>query len=89
MVRPVLDRLAGRAAALPVFARLTAGHDSALGREDYLRVQLEDREGCTWAKPLSGTSSSLSALATADGVAIIPADVAAAPVQAVIEVLRF
>jgi molybdopterin molybdotransferase len=88
-VRPVILHLSGRGEASPLRVRLCTDVASVVGREDYIRVQLDVRDGMTWAKPLSGTSSSLSALATADGVAVIPTEVATLPAGDLVEVIRF
>jgi molybdopterin molybdotransferase len=70
-------------------ARLTAAVASTVGREDLVRVTLELRVDGYWATPLPGPPSSLRALATAAGVALVPPDVSALPAGACITVVRF
>ena len=41
---------------------------SVPGREDYVRVKLEERDGIVWAHPLFGKSGAISHLARADGL---------------------
>jgi molybdopterin molybdotransferase len=38
------------------------------GREDYVRVKLEERDGCFRAHPLFGKSGAISHLTKADGL---------------------
>ncbi len=74
-VRPLLWRLGGELARDPWparrQARLRRRAPSVAGREDYLRVRL-DEEG--WAHPVLGGSSALSTLVRADGLVVIPAE---------------
>jgi molybdopterin molybdotransferase len=83
-VRPLLDD-EDRA----VVARLAVELSSAAGREDHVRVTLERRPDGLWAHPVPGPASSLRALATAAGVAIVPAAVSSLPAGAGITVIRF
>ncbi len=55
-------------------ARLTHNVASIPGREDYVQVKLEEREGETWAIPVFGESNLISTLVKADGMAMIPLD---------------
>lgn len=75
-VRPALRRLAGLPAVDPWEPRLTArlGRNvaSAPGRDDYVRVRLEWRDGERWAEPVLGKSGLLSTLGKADGLLRIP-----------------
>jgi molybdopterin biosynthesis enzyme len=41
-------------------ARISREHRSVVGREDYLRVRLVERDGGVWADPLPGGSATLS-----------------------------
>jgi molybdopterin molybdotransferase len=72
-VRPLLRQLAGETtpALLVARARLAATLPPALGREDYVRVRLVDREGVIWAEPVTGGTASLAALLAADGFVIV------------------
>jgi molybdopterin molybdotransferase len=103
-VRAVLARLGGVAQPDPALqrARLRTALGSAVGREDYVRVRLDsdgDSEptahhartagGDLWATPLPGSASSLFALAAADGVAIVAAEVASLEAGDQVPVLLF
>lgn len=91
-VRPLLGRMAGDAEtdpwpqALP--ARLATPYSKPSGREDYLRVRLQTREGATWAEPLPGGSAAISNVIFADGLARMPAGVDTFEAGATIAVRR-
>jgi molybdopterin molybdotransferase len=72
-VRPTLRRLGGEQVvrAVGIRARLGAAHQSAAGREDYLRVRFRERDGELWAEPLPGA---LGSLVAADGLVLVAAD---------------
>lgn len=72
-VRPVIRRLLGEAPAFAgtVRARIARNIASAAGREDYLRVALEQRPDGLWAVPLLGKSGLISTLARADGLVCV------------------
>ncbi|RJQ42858.1 MAG: molybdopterin molybdenumtransferase MoeA [Gaiellales bacterium] len=53
-------------------AKLGRNLSSVSGREDRIRVTLEQREDGIWANPLMGKSGLISLLVRADGVAVIP-----------------
>ncbi len=55
-------------------ARLARNVASTTGREDYVQVRLEEREGETWAVPVFGKSNLIYTLVNADGVIQIPLD---------------
>ena len=55
-------------------ARLTRNIPSAPGREDYVPVKLEEKEGQLYAEPVFGKSNLLSNLIKADGIAQVPLD---------------
>jgi molybdopterin molybdotransferase len=78
-VRPMLWRLGGEGGRDPWparrAARLGAAHRSVPGREDYLRVALDERDGALWADPLRGGSAALSNVVRADGLVCVPAAV--------------
>jgi molybdopterin biosynthesis enzyme len=46
-----------------------------VGREDYLRVRLVERDGALWADPLPGGSATLSNVVYADGLVRVDAAV--------------
>ncbi len=92
-IRPLLWRLGGETGreAWPArrAARLGAAHRSAVGREDYLRVALETRDGALWADPLRGGSATLSNVVRADGLVCVPAAVDHLEAGAPVEVLLY
>lgn len=55
-------------------ARLTRNIPSAPGREDYIPVSLEERNGEMWAEPIFGKSNLISTMIRADGIAEVPLD---------------
>lgn len=55
-----------------VLARLTHSLNSTTGREDYVPVRLDTRDGELWAEPLFGKSNLIFTLVRADGAAMIP-----------------
>ncbi|HLK88502.1 MAG TPA: gephyrin-like molybdotransferase Glp [Polyangia bacterium] len=92
-IRPLLWRLSGEGARDPWparrAARLGAAHRSVVGREDYLRVALEERDGALWADPLRGGSATLSNVVRADGLVCVPAAVDHLDAGAAVEVLLY
>ncbi|MBI3957520.1 MAG: molybdopterin molybdotransferase MoeA, partial [Chloroflexi bacterium] len=70
MVTPAIRALLG-ATDQPrqqVQARLARNIASAAGREDYVQVRLEERDGELWAVPVLGKSNLIYTLVHADGV---------------------
>ena len=63
-----------RIAKPQVQARLARNIASATGREDYVQVRLETRDGEPWAVPVFGKSNLIYTLVNADGVVQIPLD---------------
>ena len=57
-----------------VEARLDRNIASISGREDYVQVRLEEREGERWAVPVFGKSNLIYTLVHADGTVKIPLD---------------
>jgi molybdopterin molybdotransferase len=49
-------------------AKASRNIPSVPGREDYIRVKLEKRDGIFWAHPIFGKSGSISSLVNADGL---------------------
>jgi molybdopterin molybdotransferase len=92
-VRPMLWRLGGESARDPWparrAARLGAAHRSVIGREDYLRVALDERDGALWADPLRGGSATLSNVVRADGLVCVPAATEHLDTGAPVEVLLY
>jgi molybdopterin molybdotransferase len=77
-VKPVLRKLTGiRGKGLPlekiVKARVTRNVSSSPGREEHVRVSLEERSGELWATPVLGKSGLIKTLVLADGTFVIPA----------------
>jgi molybdopterin molybdotransferase len=71
--RPILKILAGlsQEEALrqrKIKARVSRNIPSIAGREDYVRVKLEERDGTLWAHPLFGKSGAIAHLVQADGL---------------------
>ena len=75
-VAPAIRLLLGAQAAAKtqVPARLARNVASATGREDYVQVRLETREGEQWAVPVFGKSNLIYTLIRSDGVIRIPQD---------------
>jgi molybdopterin molybdotransferase len=76
-IRPMLWRLGGEQGR-DTWARLRPGrmakaHASVVGREDYLRVRLVERDGESWVEPLAGGSAAISNVIQADGLVRIDA----------------
>ncbi|RTZ98880.1 MAG: molybdopterin molybdenumtransferase MoeA [Deltaproteobacteria bacterium] len=75
VVRPFVDRLAGRTRhrreAFRLSARLTRNVASVQGRVDYVRVRLEKRDDGLWAEPILGKSGLISTMVKADGLVAI------------------
>ncbi|MCB0041912.1 MAG: molybdopterin molybdenumtransferase MoeA, partial [Caldilinea sp.] len=55
-------------------ARLARNIASDTGREDYIQVRLEDREGERWAVPVLGKSNLIYTLVNAEGTIKVPLD---------------
>jgi len=53
---------------IKVKAKASRNIPSAPGREDYVRVKLEEREGTLWAHPIFGKSGAISNLVRANGL---------------------
>jgi molybdopterin molybdotransferase len=77
-VRPVLDIISGLKERWPgyrnrmVRARISKNIVSSQGREEHVRVTLEDREGELWAVPVLGKSGLITTMVRADGTIVIP-----------------
>jgi molybdopterin molybdotransferase len=76
-IRPMLWRLGGEQGR-DTWARRRPGrmakvHASVVGREDYLRVRLVERDGESWAEPLAGGSAAISNVVFADGLVRVDA----------------
>lgn len=76
-VTPAIHRLSGcrqPPQRFSVKARLTRNIPSAAGREDYVPVKIEERDGELHAEPIFGKSNLLFAMIQADGLAKVPLD---------------
>lgn len=51
-----------------VYARITKNIPSSMGRADYLRVRLIEKEGEWWAEPIIGKSGLITTLVKSDGI---------------------
>jgi molybdopterin molybdotransferase len=77
-VRPVLNVLTGCREKLAAYrtrtvkARLSKNVASAQGREEHVRVALDEREDGLWAVPVLGKSGLITTLVKADGTFVIP-----------------
>ena len=80
-MKPILHLLCGlqerRADQLKgvVQARLSKNVSSSQGREEHIRVVIEEREDGLWAVPLLGKSGLIRTLVHADGTFVIPVNV--------------
>jgi molybdopterin molybdotransferase len=78
LVTPAIHLLTGCAAPPPkatVGACLARNVASTTGREDYVQVKLEERDGKRWAVPIFGESNLITTMIKADGTVRIPLDV--------------
>lgn len=71
-IRQLLD--AAVPPALTRWARLARNIPSRAGREDFVPVRLETRDGELWADPVFGKSNLIYTLARADGLVHVPLD---------------
>ena len=77
-IQPVLNVLSGHKDKYSWFnkrtvkARLTKNVSSVLGREEHIRVMLEDRDDGLWAVPVLGKSGLITTLVKSDGTFVIP-----------------
>jgi len=71
--RPLIDILSGLSREdirhrNKVKAKASRNIPSVAGREDYVRVRLEEKDGTTWADPIFGKSGAIRHLVQADGL---------------------
>ena len=74
---------------LKVMALFGRDFASANGREDYIRVTLEEREGKLWATPLLGGSAAITTMVKSDGLVKVPATSEGLAEGEVVEVMKF
>ncbi len=75
IVRPLISMFLGRPedfGGARIFARISRNISSAAGRQDFIRVQLEQRNGQLWAIPILGKSGLISTMVESHGLAKIP-----------------
>jgi molybdopterin molybdotransferase len=76
-------------AGAQVRATLAVSVHSAQGREEYIRVKIEDKQGQPDARPVFGKSGMLSTLVKADGFFIIPIHAEGIPAGEAVDVFLF
>lgn len=76
-------------AGVRVCAALATSVHSAQGREEYIRVKIEDKQGQLSAKPVFGKSGMLSTLVKADGFFVIPIHAEGIPAGEDVDVFLF
>lgn len=95
LVRPVLQRLTGACGKdyLPlqktVQARLSKNISSAAGKEEHVRVAVEEKDGELWAVPVLGKSGLIRTLVMADGTVTLPPHVRGIEKGEMVEVSLF
>lgn len=72
-----------------VRAVLTTSVHSAQGREEYVRVKIEDKQGQISARPVFGKSGMLSTLVKADGFVVVPIHTEGIPAGETVDVILF
>lgn len=78
LVKPVVAVLSGRQAnrVKHMFpARMARNVASAPGRDEFISVRIQKKEGQYWAEPVFGKSGLVSTMTEADGIVHIPAEV--------------
>ena len=91
-VTPAIYRLSGCGQSPQRFAakaKLTRNIPSATGREDYVPVKIEEKNGELYADPVFGKSNLLFAMIRADGVARVPLDKAGMTAGELVEITLF
>ncbi len=76
-VRPTIEHMMGlreRKFKKFIKARLARSIHSQAGREDFIRVSLEEKNGTLWVIPLLSKSGLIMSLVKADGILHIPAE---------------
>jgi molybdopterin molybdotransferase len=72
IVRPIMHAMVSYSGAIRdqhvVRARIAHNIPSASGREEYVRVKIEKRDGALWAKRIPGGSGLISSLSGSDGL---------------------
>lgn len=76
-VKPVIEHMLGltdKKFRKTISARISRSIHSQAGREDFIRVSIEEKNGELWAMPLLSKSGLIMSLVKADGIAHIPSD---------------
>jgi len=76
-VKPVIEHMLGltdKKFRKTISARISRCIHSQAGREDFIRVSIEEKNGELWAMPLLSKSGLIMSLVMADGIAHIPSD---------------
>ncbi len=94
-VRPVIRRLTGATENISlntrrsVHARIAKNISSGSGREEHVRVSIEERGGELWAVPVLGKSGLIRTLVKAAGVVVLPSHVRGIQEGDTVEVILF
>ena len=83
------EKLKHGSAGARVRAALAVSVRSAQGREEYVRVKLEDNQGRLSARPVFGKSGMLSTLVNADGFFVVPIHAEGIPAGEMVDVILF
>jgi len=70
-------------------ARMAKNVSSGIGREEHIRVAVEEREGELWALPILGKSGLIRTLVMADGTVVIPSQARGIEEGETVEVVLF
>jgi molybdopterin molybdotransferase len=83
------EELKREPAGTRVRAALAASVHSAQGREEYVRVKMEESQGRISARPVFGKSGMLSTLVKADGFIVVPLHAEGIPAGEMVDVFLF
>jgi molybdopterin molybdotransferase len=83
------ETLKRKPAGTRVRAALAVSVHSAQGREEYIRVKMEDEQGQVSARPVFGKSGMLSTLVKADGFFVVPIHAEGIPAGELVDVFLF
>ena len=93
-IKPVLKMLTGISekgclTQRTVKARMARNVSSGAGREEHVRVALEERDGELWAEPVLGKSGLIRTLVMADGTVMVPSQARGIEEGETVEVVLF
>lgn len=75
-IKPLIEKLSGfnseKNFIKAVTAKMAKNIASAAGREDHIRVYIEEKEGALLAFPVLGKSGLITTLVKADGIVVVP-----------------